>query len=97
MLLKFAEMLGLSPDAVTLILTIGTLVLTIAHARGNEMPILSNILRLLGAKVPAPPARPAEPDAPLPALGEGRLLELLRRAIRDELPKIVKETDVRPA
>lgn len=84
MLLKLAEQLGLSPDVITLAITIGTLVVAIAHQRGNEMPILSGILRLLGAKLPAPPANPQ----PTPPQDAPNLLDRLREIIRDELRKL---------
>lgn len=94
MLAKLIELTGLSPDTITLIITILTLVVGIAHSRGNNLPVLSAILKLLGAKslpttpaTPAAPAEPAGPDSPLPALGEGRIFELIKRAIRDELER----------
>lgn len=85
MLAKLIELTGLSPDTLTLLLTIGTLVVSIAHSRGNELPLLSWILRQLGAKALPAPSPPATTPEPLPALGEGRILEIIRRAVREAM------------
>lgn len=90
MIQQLAELLHLSPDVVAIITALLPLIAAILHSRGNNLSVLTRLLNLLGAKQtpvnPATPADPAKPvDPPLPPIGQGGLIELIRRTIRDEL------------
>lgn len=81
MLAYLSTLLGLSPEMLNLAMMALTLAVSIAHMRGNELPALSMLLRLLGGKpvgpAPVPEPKPEDPAKPAPQLGDGHLLRQL--------------------
>lgn len=67
MLSYLSTLLGLSPEMLNLVMMGLTLAVSIAHMRGNDLPILSALLKLLGGKPVGPaPVPPVDPPAPTP-------------------------------
>ena len=72
------------PEWLTIAVFVLTLVVNVAHMRGNKVPILSALLNLLAGK-PVPAPAPESPDE-LPARWIGPLRKLIREEAQAPAP-----------
>lgn len=79
--MNLAALLGISPEMLNLLIFGLSLAVSIAHMRGNELPVLSALLRFLGGKPIAPAPAPDQPPSgpSLPNFDGHRLKNLLDR------------------